>query len=199
MEQLFILFNKIWLWMHMWEINFGERIQFRVMYPKWDLLKPTWCLQWWWEGWGLMEDSRTGATWRFQEPSTPAPRFWRELYQSYKKAPHSAWLQVQIGFPLCSCSTLHLHEVQTSGFNVNRVDFKLNSSLCLCVYEYVCVWNNLFGIHYCFPKSFISFASLQFILVWNTQSIKSLVSYPVSYSAFRTYYCFYCLENRLKT
>lgn len=199
MEQLFILFNEVWLWMRMWKINFGERIQFRVMYPKWDLLKPTRCLQLQWEGWVLMEERGTGARQRLQEQSTSAPRFWRELYQSYTKAPHSAWLQVQIGFPLCSCSTLHLHEVQTSGFNVNGEDFKLNSSLCLCVCEYVRVWNNLSRILYCFPKSFISFASLQLILVWNTQSVKSLVSCPVSCSAFRTYYYLHCLENRLKT
>lgn len=134
-----------------------------------------------------------------QEQSTSAPWFWRELYQSYIKAPHSAWLQLQIGFPLWSYTTLHLHKVQTSGFNVSRVDFKLNFSLCLCVYAYVCVWNNLSGILYCFPKSFISVVSLQFILVWNTQSVKSLVFCPVSYSAFRTCYRLYYVENRLKT
>lgn len=165
------------------------------MYPKWDLLKSSWFLQLQWEGWALMEERRTGASQRLREQSTSAPQFWRELYWSYMKAPHSAWLQIQIGFPLCSCSALHLHEVQTSGFNVNGVDFKLNSSLCLSVCEYVYVWNNLSRMLYCFPKSFICFTSLQFILVWDTQSVKSLVSCPVSCSAFRTYYCLYCLEN----
>lgn len=119
------------------------------------------------------------------------PSALERVLPEFHEGPTFSWLQVQIGFPLCSCSTLHLHEVQTSGFNVNRVDFKLNSSLCLCVYEYVCVWNNLSRIFYCFPKSFISFAFIQFILVWNTQSVKSLVSCPVPYSTFRTYCCLY--------
>lgn len=68
---------------------------------------------------------------------TSAPWFGRELHWSSTKAPHSDWQCVQIGFPIYSCSTLHLHHVQTSGFNVSRVDFKY-SSLCLFVCMYVC-------------------------------------------------------------
>lgn len=98
----------------------------------------------------------TGASQRLQEQSTSAPWLWRELHQSFIKAPHSAWLQVQIGFPLCSYSTLHLHEVQTSGFNVNRVDFKLNSSLCLCVCICVC--------EIIFLEYFIAFLNLSLVL-----------------------------------
>ena len=197
MEQLFILFYEVWILM--WEMNFGERSQFRVTDPEWDLLKPMQCLQLRWEGPAPMEDRRTDASQRLQGQPTFAPEFWRELYWSYMKASHSAWLQVQIGFPLCSCSTLHLHEVQTSGFNVSRVDFKLNSSLCLSVCDYVCVWSDLSRILYFFPKSFINFASLQFIVVWGIWSVKILVSCPISCSAFRIYCYSYCPENRLKT
>lgn len=49
---------------------------------------------------------------------TSAPWFGRELHWSSTKAPHSYWQRVQIGFPIYSCSTLHLHHVQTSGFNL---------------------------------------------------------------------------------
>lgn len=135
MEQLFIPFNKVLLWIYMWEMNFGKISQFKVTYsqvrfvdthavPAVTVLAP-------------LQERRRDTSYRLWGQLTSVPQFGRDLYWSSTKAPHSAWLQVQIGFPLCSCSTLHLHNVQTSGFNVSGVDFKFNSFLCLSASKYV--------------------------------------------------------------